>query len=82
MFYFPFGFVLALRAGTGLASLLKFGLDIKTGDATHAQGGYKEMYYLWNKAFSGKQGRLCRKLKVVWESRKGELTFTFLGVGM
>lgn len=67
----------ALSTRTGLIPLLIFGLDVRTSDATHPHGGYKEMYYLCKKAFSGKQGRLWRRFKSGLGDLEGRPAFNF-----
>ena len=65
----------------GARIVLKFGLDVKTDAATHAPRGYKEIYYLYNKTFSGEQSKFPRRFKNGLKEQEGELTLTLTELG-
>lgn len=65
----------------GARIVLKFGLDVKTDAATHAPRGYKEIYYLYNKTFSGEQSKFPKRFKNGLKEQEGELTLTLIELG-
>lgn len=58
----------------------KFGLNVKTSDATYSTRGYEKVYYSHNKAFWGEQGRLPNLAPEWLERGEGRHTWGFIVV--